>query len=233
MAMKAKDIMTRGVISVAPETSVIRAAELMLQYDISGFPVIERSGKLVGIVTESDFLRRAEIGTERYRQRWRAPPADAGRLAEEYVRTHAGTVEQVMSREMVTVAEDAPLGDVVNLMESRHIRRVPVMRNGAVVGIVSHRDLLHAFVSLAKKPAPPSGGDMAIRRQILAEIEQQEWAPRAVIAASVIAGVVELRGVIIDERQRAALRVLVGNVPGVKSVRDLLVQADSSSGPDF
>ena len=231
--MQAKDVMTTGVISVAPETSVVRAAELMLQYDISGFPVVDRSGKLVGIVTESDFLRRTETGTERPRTRWLELLLGPGRLADEYDHAHGRTVAEVMSREVATVAEAAPLGDIVALMEARRIKRVPVMQGAAVVGIVSRRELLHAFLSLAKKPAAAPGDDEAIRQQILAEIEKQSWAPRAAIAVSVSDGVAELRGVIYDERQRAALRVLAENVPGVKSVRDQLDWAGSGSGLNF
>ncbi len=227
--MKVKDVMTRGVISVEPETPALRAAELMLQYDISGFPVIGQGGKLVGIVTEGDFLRRAESGTERRRERWLALLLGPGRLAEEYMRAHGRTVAQVMTTDVVTVAEDAPLERVVELMETHHIKRVPVVRGDYVVGIVSRRDLLHAYAARAKKEAPARQDDEAIRRRILEEFEKEVWVPRAAIAVSVSDGAVELRGTVGDERQRQALRVLVGNVPGVKEVRDALVRVDPNA----
>ena len=220
--MDAKDVMTTGVISVPPETPVIRAVSLMLQYDLSALPIVDRAGKLVGIVTEGDFLRRPEIGTERHRTHWLELLLGPGRLAGEYVHTHGGKVEEVMTRRVVTVREDTPLNDVVRLMESERIKRVPVMRGEALVGIVSRRDLLHAFVARAKKATPDAGGDAAIRETILAEIEKQPWAPRNAIAVSGADGLVELRGAITDERQREALRVLAESVPGVKGVHDLL-----------
>jgi CBS domain-containing protein len=230
--MKAKDVMMTGVISVTPETPVIRAAELMLQYDISGFPVIERSGKLVGIVTEGDLLRRVETGTERSRTRRLDPPLGPGRLADEYVHAHGRTVGQIMSREVATVTEEAPLGEIVAVMESRRIKRVVVLRSETVVGIVSRRDLLHALVVGAKKAAPSPGGDGMIRERILAEIAKETWVPPRPVGVSVREGVVELRGVIADERQRLALRVLAENVPGVKEVHDRLVWTGSDSGFD-
>jgi len=232
--MKVKDVMTRGVISVEPETPALRAAELMLQYDISGFPVIGQGGKLVGIVTEGDFLRRAESGTERRRERWLALLLGPGRLAEEYMRAHGRTVAQVMTTDVVTVAEDAPLERVVELMEAHHIKRVPVVRGDYVVGIVSRRDLLHAYAARARRAGTPARrGDEAIHQQILAEFKKEAWVPKAAIAMSVSDGVVELRGTVGDERQRQALRVLIGNVPGVKEVRDALVRVDPNAAPQI
>ena len=227
--MNAKDVMTTSVISVEPDTPLIRAAEMMLQYDVSGFPVVDRSGKLVGIVTEGDLLRRAETGTEHRRMLWLEPLLGPGRLAEEYVHAHGRRVEQVMSREVVTVTEDAPLGQVVALMELHHIRRVPVMQENFVVGIVSRRDLVHAFAACAKKEKPLASGDAAIRGRILNALDRAAWAPPNLVNVTVTDGVVELRGAVADGQQRRAIRVLAENVPGVRAVRDELVQRDSKT----
>jgi CBS domain-containing protein len=224
--MNAKDVMTTSVISVEPDTPLIRAAEMMLQYDVSGFPVVDKSGKLVGIVTEGDFLRRAETGTERPRVIWLELLLGPGRLAEEYVHAHGRRVEQVMSREVITVTEDAPLSQVVTLIEAHRIKRVPVMREHCVVGIVSRRDLVHAFAARAKKTAPLVSGDAAIRGRILNELDREAWAPPNLVDITVTDGTVELRGSIYDERQRQAIRALAENVPGVKAVRDELVRLD-------
>src|SRR5208282_4251086 len=126
MLMKVADTMTRGVISLAPEDSMHKAAKLMLQYEVSGFPVVDR-GKLVGIITEGDFLRRVEIGTERRRARWIEVLAGPGRLAEEYAHAHGRKVGEVMTREVVTVAEEASLEEAVGLMESHRVKRLPVL----------------------------------------------------------------------------------------------------------
>jgi CBS domain-containing protein len=134
--MKVAEVMTRGVISIASTDSMKKAAQLMLQYDMSGFPALDR-GKLVGIITEGDFLRRAEIGTERHRIRWIELVVAPGQLAEEYAHAHGRKVEEVMTRDVVTVAEDASLEEAVRLMERHHIKRLPVVKGGTMVGILS------------------------------------------------------------------------------------------------
>jgi CBS domain-containing protein len=228
-AMKVADVMTRGVISITPESSVTKAARMMLLYDISGLPVIDSSGRLVGIVTEGDFLRRAEIGTEPHRKRWVALLVDIGPLAEEYAHSHGRKVEEVMTRDVVTVTEDASLEEVARLMERHRIKRVPVLRDAEVIGVVSRANFLHALIVLSPNPAPAPASDGAIREQILAELEKQAWMPGVVLNVSVKVnvsvkdGIVDLDGVILDKRQRAALCIAVENVPGVKQIRDRLV----------
>lgn len=221
--MNTKEVMTTSVISVEPDTPLLRAAEMMLQYDISGLPVIERNGALIGIVTEGDLLRRAETGTERRQSRWLELLLGPGRMAEEYIHAHGRKVGEVMSREVITVAEDAPLSQVVELMEVHRIKRVPVLRGDLVVGIVSRRDLVHAFAVRAKKTEMAASSDAAIRERILDELARQVWAPPNLIEVAVTGGVVELQGAVVDERQRRALRILAENIPGVKGVRDRLV----------
>jgi CBS domain-containing protein len=227
--MKAADVMTSGLITVTPDTSVKKAAQLMLRYDISGFPVIDRAGRLVGIVTEGDFLRRAETGTERHRPRWLEVFVDAGRLAEEYTRSHGRKVEEVMTSRVFTATEDTPLDAVVELMERHHIKRVPVVRNGHLIGMVTRPDLLHTLVVRSPSPVDEPASDAHVRARILAELARQRWAPRR-IEVSVRDGVVELRGVLFDERHRSALRVLAENTPGVKEVHDNLSWVEPGTG---
>src|ERR1700726_452887 len=161
MAMKAEDIMTRRVISVAPEASILESARLMLQHRVSGLPVIDAAGRLVGVVTEGDFLRRVEVGTERKRPRWLEFIAGPGRLATEYVHSHGRKVADVMTGEPITVGEDTPIEEVVRLMERRRIKRLPVMRGTKVVGIVSRANLLHALASVAREALPAAKDDQA------------------------------------------------------------------------
>jgi CBS domain-containing protein len=228
MVMKIADMMTRGVISIAPDDPMRKAAQLMLQYDMSGFPVLDQ-GRLVGIITEGDFLRRAETGTERRRRRWIEFLVGPGQLAEEYTHEHGRTVEEVMTREVVTIAEDASLEEAVGLMEQHHIKRLPVINGEGMVGIISRANLLHAFiVGSPKTPAAPLS-DAAIREQLAAGLREQRWAPHGSVAAIVKNGIVELRGVIVDERQRAALRVIAENIPGVKQIRDDLLEIDQAA----
>lgn len=150
----------------------------MLQNRISGLPVVGPKGELIGMVTEGgDFLRRGEIGTQRHRSRWLEFLIGPGRLADEYVHTRGQKVEEVMTREPVTVTEDTPLDEVVRLMERHRIRRLPVVREGALVGIVTRANIMHGLVSLAAETKAPAGDDAAIRAQILAESGKQPWAP--------------------------------------------------------
>ncbi len=223
--MKVADVMTRGVISIAPGETMARAARLMLQYDVSGFPVID-NGKLVGIVTEGDFLRRAESGTERHRPRWIEFLSSPGRLAEEYAHAHGRKVAEVMTGDVVTIGEDADLEDAARLMESHHVKRLPVVTAGAVVGMLTRANLVRAFiVGLPKATAAPMN-DSEIREQLVGEFDRQPWAPRGLITVTVENGIVGLEGVIRDERQRAALRIAAENIPGVKRVDDHLLTID-------
>ena len=144
--MKVAEVMTRGVISIAPTDTVIKAAQLMLQYDLSGFPVVNR-GKLVGIITEGDLLRRDEVGTVRTsRIRWIEFLLAPGQVAKEYARSYGSKVEEVMTEDVVTVAEDAPLEEAVRLMERYHVKRLPVVKGDAMVGIISRANLVHALI---------------------------------------------------------------------------------------
>lgn len=228
--MKASDVMTVGVVVVGPETSVEEAARLMVQHRVSGLPVME-DGRLVGIITEGDLLRRMEIGTEPHPRGWLAFLASPGRLARDYVRTHARQVADVMSTDVKTVGPGTMLAEVIALMESRRIKRLPVVENDRLIGIVSRADLVRALAKvLPERPAAPAVSDAEIRSRFLAEVDRQVWAPRTSVDARVENGALELRGVVTDERIRRALIVLAENTDGVRSVRDTMLCADPVGG---
>ena len=228
--MKARDVMTFNVISADPDTTILQAAHQMLEHHISGLPVIDKSGKLVGILSEGDFLRRRETQTERRRSRWLEFLMGPGKVAAEYTHSHGNKVSEVMTADVCTVTEDAPLEDIVVLMERRLIKRVPVLANNRVVGIVTRANLLQALVSLARTEPRATKDDFAIREELLAEMQKGEWAPAATTNVVVRGGVVELWGVILDERQREALKVAAENISGVTSVKDHLVWVEPTSG---
>jgi CBS domain-containing protein len=232
--MRAKDVMTSPVITVSPDTTIVEAISIMLLRRISGLPVTDQEGRLLGILTEGDFLRRAETGTQRRRSRWLELLVRPGRLADEYTHSHARKVSALMTLDPVTVAEDTPLHEIVELMEKHQIKRVPVVSNGQVVGIVTRANLLHALVGLYRQSEPsiPSD-DTAIRSRLLAELAKEKWAPIGLINPIVHGGVVELFGSILDERERKALIVLAENIPGVKAVRDHLAWVEPTSGLVF
>ncbi|HEX3525240.1 MAG TPA: CBS domain-containing protein, partial [Stellaceae bacterium] len=175
--MKASDVMTRDVITVGREASVANAIRLMLDNNISGLPVSD-NGKVVGILTEGDLLRRSETGTERHRPRWLEILMGPGRMAGEYVRTHGRKVEAIMTGDLVSVAGDTPLDEVVGLMERRRIKRVPVIEGGVLVGVVSRLDLLRALLRTIEAQHSEDRGDDDIREQILAQLAKAAWVPR-------------------------------------------------------
>jgi CBS domain-containing protein len=230
VAMKAQDVMSRPVFSITPTDSVTSAIRIMLQNHISGLPVIDAYGRLQGMVTEGDFLRRAETATQRQRPRWIAFFTSPGRLAAAYVHTHGRKVSEVMTLDPVTVSEDTPLEEVVSVMEKRRVKRVPVMRDDKVVGIISRANLLYALAGLSRNAKPTSLDDRAIRERLFAELQSQNWAPTGSLDVIVRDGVVELWGTITDERERQATIVAAENIPGVKRVDDHLAWVDPLSG---
>ena len=177
--MKAKDVMTGNVMSVTPDATVLRAAKIMLQHHISGLPVIDKTGRLVGIVSEGDFLRRQETHTARRRPRWLEFVMGPGRLATDYIHSHGRKISELMTTNLQTVDENSPVETIVQLMEKYRIKRVPVMHGSKVVGIVTRANLMHAMVSLAHETAPVARDDAAIRERLLAEMKRELWAPAA------------------------------------------------------
>jgi CBS domain-containing protein len=229
--MQVKDVMTRNVISVQSDDQVLKAARLMLQNRISGLPVIDKDGELVGIVTEGDFLRRSEIGTQRRRSRWLEFIVCPGKLAEDYVHASGRKVEEIMTPDPCVVGEDDPLEKVVELMERRRVKRLPVVRAGRMVGIVSRANLMHALASLARAVAAPAGPDWSIRNQILTALGNQHWAPN--INVVVKNGVAEIWGCITDDRERKGIIVAAENVAGVRQVHDHMVWVEPMSAMAF
>ena len=229
--MNVADVMTHTVISVTPDTPIAEVAGLMLQHRISGLPVVDANGAVVGIVTEGDLLRRAETGTERRRARWLEFLTSPGRLARDYANANARKAGEVMTEDVASVRPQDALADVVRLMEGRHIKRVPVIDGGRLVGIVSRANLVRALVENLPKPAAAgTASDAEIRERILAEIARQPWGPRASVDVRVAGGIVELYGSITDDRERNALQIVAENTPGVKAVRDHLVWVEPVSG---
>jgi CBS domain-containing protein len=227
--MKAKDVMTAGVVTVTEDASITEAIRLMLQRKISGLPVVDSTGALIGMVTEGDFLRRSELGTARPTARWIEFLLGPGKLAENYVHAAGRKVRDVMTHEGHAVEEETTLDEVVTIMERQKIKRVPVLRGRKLVGIVTRANLLHA---LAGKQDVHSGvsSDITIRTKLMAQLQKQRWAPLVAVDVAVTDGVVRFSGTILDDRQRQALRVAAENIPGVKKVEDHLIWIEPMSG---
>jgi CBS domain-containing protein len=202
----------------------------MVRHGISGLPVINPDRTLAGIMTEGDLLRRAEIGTAGNSPGWLACLFTPGRSAHDFVRAHARKVEELMTREVITVAAGDSLADAIALMQAHGIKRLPVVENGRLTGIVSRADVLRALLTKLSGVPVVSATDAEILDRIRAEISRHGWLPRLNIDLNVRDGVVELLGIIPDERERAALRVIAENTPGTKSVRDRLICVEPLSG---
>jgi CBS domain-containing protein len=230
--MRAHQIMTRPVITVSPDTTILEAANLMLQRHISGLPVVDAAGKLVGIVSESDFIRRSEIGTQRKRNRLLNFILGPGQAATDFVHEHGGKIAEIMTPEPVTITEDTSLEAIVTLMEKNRLKRLPVIRNDRVVGIVSRANLLQAVASLARQIPDPTADDDHIRNRIIDALGKNDWCPHG-LNVVVRDGIVHLGGIITDERSRQAALVCAENIAGVKKVHDHLCWIDPMSGLYF
>ncbi|HEX4112626.1 MAG TPA: CBS domain-containing protein [Stellaceae bacterium] len=222
--------MTTAAISVSADVTVVEAARTMLQHKISGLPVVNRENNLIGMITEGDLLRRAETGTERHRPHWLELLLGPGRAAADYAMAHGRKVEEIMSDGIVSATPDTPLDQIVALMERHRIKRVPVLDGKRLVGIVSRANLLAALVEATPKATVVNPSDKAIRDAILAELKRQSWAPSGTVDIEVNDGVVELRGIITDGREREALRIVAENAAGAKAVTDHLTYVEPMSG---
>jgi CBS domain-containing protein len=231
--MIASDIMTREVKTIAPDATIEEAIAILLGARVSGMPVVDGLGRLVGVVSEGDFLHRAELGSAKRKPRWIEFLLGPGDIAESYVLSHGRKVNELMTRDVATVEESAALTEIVEVMEKRRVKRVPVVSGDRLVGIITRADLLRALsASIAGKPAPGPGErtDPAILEKLMTELKDQGFASPRTLDVTVDQGVVTLKGEIFDERQRQALIVAAENIAGVTKVVDELMWIEPFSG---
>lgn len=230
--MRAEEVMTPNPITIGPDRPVAEAVRLMLDMRISGLPVVDREGHIVGVITEGDLLRRAELGTEKKRARWQEFLFGPGRSADDFVHSHGLHVEEVMTRTPIVVAPTAGLDTVVSLMTDKRVKRLPVVADGKLLGVVSRADLLRAlsgaFATAPKDSAPVDAA--ALKTRIENFLADQSWVPAASISVEVKEGAVHLWGSILDERQRDAIRVAVEGMAGDDRIVDHLVWVEPFSG---
>ncbi|MGE0223170.1 MAG: CBS domain-containing protein [Acetobacteraceae bacterium] len=223
--MRVADIMTRDVVTVGPDADISEIVTLLVRNNISAVPVVQ-DGLVLGVVSEGDLLRRAEIGTEPKRSRWLEFISTSTASAADYIRSHARKASEIMTRPAVTVNADASIADVASLLESRGIKRAPVVRDGRLVGIVSRGNILRALASrLDWAPARDNADDRQIQDALYRELSGKSWAP-AVARCSIVVqdGVVHLWGYLDDPVQVQAVVVAAENIPGVKQVVDHTVR---------
>ncbi len=231
--MNAADIMTAPVITVTEETPVREIVNILLARRISGVPVVDGEGKLVGLVSEGDLLRRAELGTQKRRGSWLAFFTGTATLADEYVRAHGEVARDIMTRSVVTVSPAASLAEIADLMEERHIKRVPVLDGDKIVGIVSRSNLLRTLASTAPAVSGEVADDQAIRTALLAELSGQAWSRRADNSVVVSDGVVHLWGLVTTREEQRALELAAKGITGVKAVQSHMIVLSEEPYPLF
>lgn len=230
--MIAADLMTKNPATVQPETTLADAARIMIARRVSGLPVVDAAGLLVGMITEGDLLRRPELGTEGSRPSWLKTFLMPASLAADYVRTHGRQVSEVMTKNPICVTPETDLAEVTDKMRQKHIKRLPVMQGGALIGVISRSDLLKALaLKLIETRAAPT--DQTIGDYIKGELARERWAPQSGIRVHVTGNIVNLEGVIFSDDERNAVKVIAENAPGVKEVHDNLVYIDPGSGMAF
>ena len=219
--MRAMDVMTSKVITVDENASVITVAKLLAERGISAVPVVDSENRVIGMVSEGDLLHRAETGTERRQSWWLEMMASTNRLAGDYIKSHSGNVKDVMTRDVLSVTETTSVADIAILLETNRIKRVPVLRDGKLVGIVSRANLVRALAMTINEPTSSTeADDRTIRDDLLAELKAQRWAEVAPANITVKDGVVHLWSSYLSEQEKRALVVAAENIPGVRRVED-------------
>jgi CBS domain-containing protein len=227
--MNASEVMATNVIAVGPNASVQEVADILLTSRISAAPVGDNHGDLIGIISEDDLIRRAELGTERRRSWWLEIFTSDSKedLAIEYVKSHARKVGDVMTREVITATPGTPLRDVAALLEKNRIKRVPIVERGKMVGIVSRANLVQALATLEIEPGATS--DSVIREKVMARLSSEPWTRFSTLNATIQGGTVELWGVVGSEAEKEAARVAAEVVPGVRAVENNVIVRPSIS----
>lgn len=224
--MKARDLMMQEAVTVKPNDSVQHVARVLLANRISAVPVVGECDELLGIVSEGDLLRRAEAGTERTGSWWVGKQTAGVRqiLAEDFVKSHATRVSDIMSRYVITAAPDTPLRDIVALFEINHIKRVPIVEDDKIVGIVSRADFLKALAATPERIVDTtSSADDAVGEDLMARLKEHSWLRTDLINIAIQDGVVNLWGIVGSDAEKSAVRVAAEATGGVQSVNDYLI----------
>jgi CBS domain-containing protein len=223
--MRAIDVMVRDVVTIRPDTDVAEAVKLLAEHDVSALPVIDAAGSLAAMLSEADLIHRVEIGTEKHRPWWVEAVTGTSTLATEFAKSHGKKVGEVMTTGVISVAEDTSLSEIATVLERNGIKRVPVVKDGRLGGIVSRSNLIQALASVVGPIDQHDESDRQVRLELLAQLQEQKWTDFGSRNVTVSNRVVHLWGLVGSEAERKALLALAVSVPGVSRVSDEMIPA--------
>jgi CBS domain-containing protein len=228
--MKAADVMVSSVITVGVNASIGEVAAILLNNHISAAPVIGEKGELVGIVSEGDLMRRAEIGTTKRHSWWLELISNERASTNEYIKSHSGKVVDVMTCNVITAKPDTPLADIAGLLERNRIKRVPIVEGAKLVGIVSRANILQALASATKKtPLLATTDDSELRKKVVSRLASEPWRP-TMLTVTVQDGTVDLWGLVHSGEQKKAAQLAAETTPGVHAVVNNIIVQRVGSG---
>jgi CBS-domain-containing membrane protein len=221
--MNASDVMVRDVVTVGPDEDVSKAVKLLVDHDISALPVIDSERRVIGVLSEADLIHRENIGTAKQRTWWLEAVTPASMLALDYAKSHGRKVSELMSEHVISADENTSLTDLANILEKHRIKRVPILKHGKLIGIVSRANLIQALASAPPKDESNQLADRGIREAILQRLAEQSWTDFGERNVVVTNGVVHLWGLVSSPEEHKALLALAESVTGVREVSDEMI----------
>jgi CBS-domain-containing membrane protein len=221
--MNASDVMVHDVVTIGPDEPVSKAVQLMVDHDISALPVVDDDRRVIGVLSEADLIHREKIGTEKHRAWWLEAIMPASVLALDYAKSHGRKVSELMSENVISAAEDTPLSEIASLLEKHRIKRIPILKDGKLIGIVSRSNLIQALASAPPKVEGDQVADRGIRAAILARLAEQSWTGFGERNVVVTNGVVHLWGLVSSPEEYKALLAFAESVPGVREMSDEMI----------
>jgi CBS domain-containing protein len=225
--MNARDVMVQDVVTVGPDEDVAKALQLLVDHDIGALPVVDGERRVIGILSEADLLHREKIRTKKHRAWWLEAVTPASVLALDYAKSHGRKVAELMSEDVISADEDTSLSELANILEKNRIKRVPVLKDGTLVGIVSRSNLIQALASAPSQHENDKLADRGIRSAILARLAEQSWTDFGERNIVVTNGVVNLWGLVGSPEEHKELLALTESVPGVREVSDEMIASYS------
>ncbi len=222
--MKVEQVMTRKVITANPATPIHEAARLMVEHGVSGLPVVDEAGRLVGVLSEGDLIMR-----QRRRERvpwWRLFFQDGERLARDYRKAVGTTVGEVMTPGVISVSPELAVESAAAILEQHRVRRLPVVMDGRLVGVVSRGDLVKALAATLV-PAGAAAPDAALVREMTNRLAAETWVSNRGIVVQARDGIVSLWGMVATEAEKSAIETMARALPGARGLEShLVVQAE-------